>query len=217
MGATAIVNRASTLFKQGAGITDVSFPSRLLGIAVGLSCAAIDIYTNIDTNALTAATTQAVPYLPSILTTFDQGATWQARLPIERRPRIPPLLHELCPLKVTENLAICLALAGCDGLLHDSAVVCADPAASEQPPWRWTRWDPVIFCPRPDVLSLHHPVALLRRGGVRRRAPASHHSCQCGFLSHHSIHIWCAASLSIISRLVTDSSFHEVIMSPLHA
>lgn len=90
LGAAATADTAgiSPVYKYGSGITSVSFPSRLLGVAVGVGCTFTSAYTNADGVAVAGG---AFPgnysYTPTVLTTFDQGTTWQAR--VHAGPTVP--------------------------------------------------------------------------------------------------------------------------------
>lgn len=57
----------------------MSFPSRLLGVAVGTGCTTNAGWTDPDFPTWTTAASLATSFVPTILTTFDQGATWQVR------------------------------------------------------------------------------------------------------------------------------------------
>lgn len=68
-----------SFWKLGYSVTSVSFPSRLLGVAVGSGCSSNAGYQDPDFTAWTSVGLTLFPtYVPNILTTFDQGATWQA-------------------------------------------------------------------------------------------------------------------------------------------
>lgn len=66
-------------------MTDVHFPSRLMGIAVGAGCSASAAYTDSTTGAAVPAVPATVltsNRIPQILLTFDMGATWQVGVKI---------------------------------------------------------------------------------------------------------------------------------------
>lgn len=79
---TANAGPLTTYFVKGGGsITDVHFPSRLVGIAVGAGCSGgSTAYTDSTTGAAVSAVAvgaASLNYIPQILLTFDMGTTWQ--------------------------------------------------------------------------------------------------------------------------------------------
>lgn len=75
---TAALGPLTTYFvRGGSSITDVHFPSRLVGIAVGAGCSSFAAYTDQYGQYFAAPATTPNTFIPSILTTFDMGATWQ--------------------------------------------------------------------------------------------------------------------------------------------
>jgi hypothetical protein len=69
----------STLGSGYNGITSVAFPSKMLGVAVGLSAGNAQITPCPPSSVVSAATCQANwQGPPNILITVDQGATWEA-------------------------------------------------------------------------------------------------------------------------------------------
>lgn len=68
-------------YKDGSGITAVHFPSRLVGVAVGLGCSNV-AFTTFDGVDVAAPATSTPSYIPTILTTFDQGTSWLVRMPL---------------------------------------------------------------------------------------------------------------------------------------
>lgn len=75
-GPTFIGFLTSFFVKGGASITDVYFPSRLVGVAVGAGCSGFfGPYT--DTNGASFGPSAATSYIPQILLTFDMGQSWQ--------------------------------------------------------------------------------------------------------------------------------------------
>lgn len=76
---TIAANAPAPFFKNGYSITAITFPSRLLGVAVGTGCTTNAGYTDPDFPTwITPATTNPA-FFPTVLATFDQGATWQVR------------------------------------------------------------------------------------------------------------------------------------------
>lgn len=92
-------------YKGGYSITAVAFPSRLLGVAVGTGCSSFAQYTDPDYGFTTGISTGTVAtsYIPKVLTTFDQGASWQART------NSPELRHGIFPaiLRASPSALLC--------------------------------------------------------------------------------------------------------------
>ena len=89
------------------GITSVAFPSKMLGVAVGLSAGNAQISQCPPSSVISAATCQASwQGAPNILITVDQGATWQVRHS-PGDPYCESLSSELFWHTVTDELVTC--------------------------------------------------------------------------------------------------------------
>lgn len=150
-------------------MTHVTFPSRLLGVAVGLGCSYTFTYNTLE--GVSTGGAASTVFVPTILTSFDQGFTWQVRYSAALLSTcLRPDVHRLTRHPLTLAPFLPSPCADRHRVLQQAAVVRPDAPAGVKlrPGRRRPGHGRSLSCSGPPLDVLHHPLSVLRRRGLLR-------------------------------------------------